>query len=287
MDLVLPPVPPSFTRTVPPSPDFLQHLRASEFPGPSLAQDAIDVGWNQDDNIKVGFDGIVRVARLFDEGALFMFGPKLTVNPRKSRKNSHKARKARYVFGARFALDAQAVIDDAIKQAWDVAAVSSFVLVLPNEAGICNYYGPELERRLQHRLVLSNENVSTIYAAHEPIAPGQSTISLESFAATVSEYSIVRYSDLVGNVAVPVNAPKSNIFDAPDPEIAATIESMEIGRVSSSLSSLTAPMQPASHEAQDEEMSAADLLANMWEIDNNPAGKSMSSFSPTGQGIPN
>ena len=272
---LLPPVPPSFFRDVPPSPEFLQYLRLSELlepspwaRGPGETIETIDVGWNQDDNVKIGLDGIVCIARLFDEGALFIFGPARGAS-------AVVEQNRRYVVGARFALNDEEVVQRAIRLALDRAMVTKAVIVLPELESIRESYGPELERRMRERLLLP-ENVYTFYAVYETIAPGQQSIVVESLAASVSAYSTMRHESRV-RLAGPTTA------DVPGSDLAAAIENIETGRVGSpAFSNATFP-QLVVHGSHDVEISDAELLALIQDMDEDPLGEPLTFFPPPDQ----
>ena len=181
-ELVTPDLPPNFPRAIPQDVDFQQRLR--ELPEPSIdSANLIDVGWSPENNVRLGNSCNVRVANLFDQGALFIFGPN-------ARTSTQTPRYRRYVVGARFALNDAETVNRSIMQALSEGLITSAAIVLPDTPEIQASYGRELMHRIQERLALRDDQISLSYSTYDRIVPERPQIPVESVTASWESYTI-------------------------------------------------------------------------------------------------
>ena len=191
-----PHLPPDFPLPIPSDSGLAQRLKELK----ELPPDTVDVGWDQDDNIRASDRFNVVVPNLYDRGALFIFG-------KNSAASEVRRRNRRFIVGTRFALEDAETLHQSIRLAFDEGYVSAATLVLPDTQGIRESYGPELRRRIQERMVLSEEQVHVHYHIYLPIIPGQVQLPLESFTARLDDYSIQRHTEMIEDPDAELHSP--------------------------------------------------------------------------------
>ena len=212
--LQLPNVPPSFPKPLPPDDGLLQRL---EQPLEPLAN-TLDVGWYPDDNLRFSDSRDIRIPKLLDHGALFLYGPRRVT----------AQRYRRYVLGLRFSLDDREGIENSITVAMGQGRFTQAVLVLPDMPEIRNSYGPQLARNMQQYLILPDNQVFVSYHTYETITPEQGTVILDTYTARLADYTLHRdETTILGPLIDPGKESEGSVEDAEHSALLAAIQDIE------------------------------------------------------------